>query len=60
MNKINMVTSKNKILKKYKLKQTGVRRGKRGSLKNIVTNVVFAGVNPAGARSKWPTWKKSH
>ena len=21
-------------------------------------SVVFAGVNPAGARSKWPTWQK--
>ena len=26
--------------------------------KNFSSLLVFAGVNPAGARSKWPTWKK--
>ena len=34
------------------------RRGKRSSQKKVVNNLIFAGVNPAGIRSKWPTWKK--
>ena len=46
---------KNKLFKSKKL---NVRRGKRANQKNFSSVLVFAGVNPAGARSKWPTWKK--
>ena len=34
------------------------RRGKRSSQKKVINNLIFAGVNPAGIRSKWPTWRK--
>ena len=32
------------------------RRGKRLNKKKVSNMLVFVGVNPAGARSKWPTW----
>ena len=45
--------------KKLKRKEIGnIRRGKRNNQKKMSKMLVFAGVNPAGARSKWPTWKK--
>ena len=34
------------------------RRGKRSSQKKVINNLIFAGVNPAGIRSKWPTCRK--
>ena len=50
----------NKVLNtKLKSKTIGkLRRGKRLNKKSISNMLVFAGTNPAGARSKWPTWKK--
>ena len=35
-----------------------IRRGKRSNHKKVSQMLTFAGVNPAGARSKWITWKK--
>ena len=34
------------------------RRGKRKAAKVVTKNLIFAGVNPAGARAKWNTWRK--
>ena len=34
------------------------RRGKRNCAKVATKSLVFAGVNPAGARAKWKTWRK--
>ena len=51
--------SKPKIYtKNIKQMRIKIRRGKRFSQKQISNNLVFAGVNPAGVRSKWPTWTK--
>ena len=48
----------NKGLDRIKVKRINIRRGKRLSNKKISKVLVFAGVNPAGVRSKWPTWRK--
>ena len=47
------------IQRKLKSKIIGnIRRGKRANKKIILNMLVFARTYPAGARSKWPTWKK--
>ena len=47
------LSSKN-IQRKLKSKTIGnIRRGKRANEKIVSTMFVFAGTNPAGARSKW-------
>ena len=46
---------KNKLKKKIIGK---IRRGKRSNQKRVSQMLIFAGVSPAGARSKWTTWKK--
>ena len=48
----------NNVINHIKIKRINIRRGKRIYHKKISKVLVFAGVNPAGARSKWPTWKK--
>ena len=47
-----------KYTKNIKHKKVNLRRGKRSSQKQTSNTLVFAGVNPAGARSKWATWIK--
>ena len=48
-------TVKRKSLK-VNFKKT--RRGTRKSAKVATKYLIFAGVNPAGARAKWNTWRK--
>ena len=51
-------TIANVVVNSLKAKPVIKRRGKRVSQKHKLEKLIFAGVNPAGARSKWPTWKK--
>lgn len=52
-------TFSNIVKIKLKRKEIGhIRKGKRSNQKKLSQMLIFAGVNPAGARSKWPTWKK--
>ena len=47
----------NKILK---VKTKPVKRGPRPNKKPITKNIIFAGANIAGAKSKWKSWKKNN
>ena len=45
-------------LKSLKVIGKKTRRGKRKTAKVVNKSLIFAGVNPAGARAKWNTWRK--
>ena len=49
-----------KTVKRYSVKVVvkKTRRGKRKAAKIATKSLIFAGVNPAGARAKWNTWRK--
>ena len=55
---IKKYANKSVLHRKIKSKCLKTRRGKRFSQKKVINNLIFAGVNPAGVRSKWPTWVK--